>query len=130
MMSYPQSAYHKALPSGPRMSPTNKEQLRLPMQTETSNNNEFVGMPGFNPRGLMGGYPTFSENTCQYPMQQYGSLPPQNSLYNTLLPPAPRYSGSEVSQSYHPDTMMRKVSTLSSTNEDVTDETDQQMTYS
>lgn len=122
-MSYPQSAYPKALPSGPKTSLTNKEQLRLPMQTETGNYNEFVGMPGFSPSGLVGGYATFSENTYQYPMQQYGSLPPQNSLYNTLLTPGPPYSGGDVaSQSYHPDTTMRKVSTLSSTNEDETDD--------
>lgn len=125
MMSYPQSAYPEALPSGPRTSLTNKEQLRLPMQTETGNYNEFVGMPGFSPRGLVGGYATFSENTHQYPIQQYGSLPPQNSLYNTVLHPGPPYSGGEVSQSYHHDTTMRKVSTLSSSNEDETDEAEQ-----
>jgi len=40
-----------------------------------------------------------------------------------LLPPGPPYSGGYVaSQSYHPDTTMRKVSTLSSTNEDETDD--------
>ena len=129
MMSYPQqSAYPKALlPLG--VVTSLKEQLQRPMQkTETGNHNEFVGMPGFSPRGLVGGYATFPDNQYQYPMQQYGygSLPPQNSHYNMLPPPGRPLTGDVTSQSYHPDTTMRKVSTLSSTNEDETNETDLQ----
>ena len=90
--------------------------------------NTHDSMPGFSPRGLVGGYATFPDNQYQYPMQQYGygSLPPQNSHYNMLPPPGRPLTGDVTSQSYHPDTTMRKVSTLSSTNEDETNETDLQ----